>query len=395
MTPVTHGNTTGNDTNVTTEPELRIVLEVEKNPAAIAVPILFGLIFIVGIVGNGTIIFTVLRNKVMRNLPNILIVSLSVGDLLLIFVSVPFSATLFTFSSWPYGDAMCKFNFFMQTFSLGVSIFTLTALSIDRFFAIVDPMSKHTGNTVAKPVFFVSVTWIAAVILAIPDGIFSQTVIMSKNNDTGAYVCLRYPPKYYEIYPKIHTVVMFLVYYAIPLVTISFFYVMMALILMKSVKAMPGEIKGGQNQQRQIATRKKVAKIILSFVLIFFLCWLPHHIYRMWFNFDDSNYNDFWHGFQIIGFCLKFINSCVNPFALYLLSSQFRKFFKRYLCCCLPKPTRYTSLDQTSTLHNFQSDVRRASTQNTIAHSVSQSMCWTVSKIPTFGSWHYKNLRQM
>ncbi|XP_041354456.1 neuropeptide CCHamide-1 receptor-like [Gigantopelta aegis] len=376
MTPVTSDNATENTTtDMATGPELRIVMEVEGNAAAIIVPILFGIIFIVGIVGNGTIIFTVLRNKVMRNLPNILIVSLSIGDLLLIFVSVPFSATLFTFTSWPYGNAMCKFNFFMQTFSLGVSIFTLTALSIDRYFAIVDPMSKHTGNTVAKPVILVTITWLASMILAIPDGVFSQTTIMQKSNETGAYVCLRYPPKYYPEYPKIQTIIMFLVYFAIPLVTIGFYYLMMALILIKSGNTMPCEMKGAQNQQRQIAARKKVAKIVLSFVLIFFICWLPHHIFKIWFNFDDSQYNAFWHGFQIAGFCLKFINSCVNPFALYLLSSQFRKFYKRYLCCCLPKPTRYTCLDQTSTLHNFQSDVRRASTQNTIAHSVSQSMC--------------------
>ena len=59
-------------------------------PESFAVPIVFGIIFVVGVVGNGTLIYTVLRNKSMRNVPNIFIVSLSLGDLLLILVSVPF-----------------------------------------------------------------------------------------------------------------------------------------------------------------------------------------------------------------------------------------------------------------------------------------------------------------
>ena len=87
-----------------------------------------------------------LHPQVMRNVPNILIVSLSLGDFLLILISVPLTSTVYTFSNWPYGEVACKFNHFMQTWSLGVTVFTLTALSHDRYMAIMDPMSKHKGK---------------------------------------------------------------------------------------------------------------------------------------------------------------------------------------------------------------------------------------------------------
>jgi len=61
-----------------------------EGPEWIVVPLVFGLIFIVGVVGNGTLIFTVLVNKNMRTTPNVLLVSLAVGDR----VSV-------TWSMWP------------------------------------------------------------------------------------------------------------------------------------------------------------------------------------------------------------------------------------------------------------------------------------------------------
>jgi len=46
-----------------------------EGPEWIVVPLVFGLIFVVGVVGNGTLIFTVLVNKNMRTTPNVLLVS--------------------------------------------------------------------------------------------------------------------------------------------------------------------------------------------------------------------------------------------------------------------------------------------------------------------------------
>ena len=82
----------------------------------------------------------------MRNVPNTLIVSLSLGDVMLILVSVPLTSTLYTFTSWPYGAVACKLNHFLQTWSLGVSVFTLTTLSLDRYLVIMDPLAKHKGK---------------------------------------------------------------------------------------------------------------------------------------------------------------------------------------------------------------------------------------------------------
>lgn len=47
-----------------------------EGPEWLVVPLVFGLIFVVGVIGNGTLIFTVLVNKNMRTTPNVLLVSL-------------------------------------------------------------------------------------------------------------------------------------------------------------------------------------------------------------------------------------------------------------------------------------------------------------------------------
>ena len=68
----------------------------------------FGIVFTVGLIGNATLIYTILANKWMRTKSNVLIVSLAAGDFLLILVSVPLTAITYTTDGWWYGEAMCK-----------------------------------------------------------------------------------------------------------------------------------------------------------------------------------------------------------------------------------------------------------------------------------------------
>ena len=358
--------------------------DIEDRPEATAVPIVFAIIFLIGVVGNSTLVYIVLRNKSMRNTPNIFVVSLSVGDLLLLLCSVPFSSTHYTITSWPFGAFMCNLNEYMQTLSLGVSVFTLTALSGDRYIAIVHPMSKHTGKPTMITIMTVIGIWILAFVLAIPDGVTSKLEYMPSqpepedgNTTHLIAICVLYPLDFPEWYKKGHTMFRFFVFFMIPLIIIALFYALMAQILIVSSREMPCEATKNsvmnQQQKRQVQARVKVAKVVMSFVLIFVICWLPRHIYILWYNYSTEEYNMFWHVFKITSFCLTYIYSCVNPYALYFLSSQFRKYYNRYLFCCCPK-FKYRALGaEPSVMYNFNSVRGRSTSLTGVVHS--QSMC--------------------
>ncbi len=198
-------------------------------PEAYIVPVVFALIFLVGVVGNGTLIFTVLRNKNMRNAPNIFIVSLALGDLILILVSVPFTATIYTFTEWPYGETMCKLNEFLQTLSLGVSVFTLTALSADRYIAIVNPMKRHHTSTTRETLIIAGSVWVVSTALA-----FLDLVAAHINKSGHIAICSVHPYSWPNWYPKFHAVFRLVVYFAVPIMTIGVFYTLMARILFLS-----------------------------------------------------------------------------------------------------------------------------------------------------------------
>ncbi|KAG8230674.1 hypothetical protein J437_LFUL010488 [Ladona fulva] len=159
----------------------------------------------------------------------------------------------------------------------------------------------------------------------------------------------------------------FLTYYVIPLTIIACFYILMAKHLEASTRNMPGEAvtQVGRQQSTQIRARKKVAKMVLAFVVIFILCFLPYHTFMLWFNFYPYSrevYDDYWHAFRIVGFCLSFINSCVNPIALYCVSRAFRKHYNRYLFCC------FLSSNQRSGLIARQRHASTCESSNTLVH---------------------------
>ncbi|KAH8309609.1 hypothetical protein KR059_012310 [Drosophila kikkawai] len=307
-----------------------------RRPETYIVPILFALIFVVGVLGNGTLIVVFLSVRQMRNVPNTYILSLALADLLVIITTVPLASTVYTVEYWPFGSFLCSLSEFMKDVSIGVSVFTLTALSGDRYFAIVDPLRKfhaHGGGRRATRMTLATAVsiWLLAILCGMPALLGSKLKNFGINKQT-IVICYPYPEEWGPNYPKTMVMLHFLVYYAIPLVVIAAFYVLIALHLMYSA-SVPGEIQGAV---RQVRARRKVAVTVLAFVVIFGICFLPYHVFFLWFYFwptAQDDYNAFWHVLRIVAYCMSFANSCANPVALYFVSGAFRKHFNRYLFC--------------------------------------------------------------
>lgn len=340
----------------------------QQRPETYIVPAVFAVIFFVGVMGNGTLVLIFARHRTMRNVPNTYIFSLALGDLLVILSCVPFTSVIYTIESWPWGELICKLSEATKDVSIGVSVFTLTALSAERYCAIVNPIRRHISTKPLTIVTAVSI-WIASMVLALPAVVFSNVKSGMIHDNRTIEFCSPFPQRYGRTYEKGLVLFKFIAYYALPLVVISGFYVLMARHLLLSTRPLPGEQYRGQNNQ--IQARKKVAKVVLAFVIIFFVCFLPYHTFMLWFHIcpdAHDNYDEFWHAFRIIGFCLSYINSCVNPIALYFISKAFRKHFNSYLTCCLRKRNQLSDI----TLTHVNSSDRRHNSTLTSNFTISQ-----------------------
>lgn len=101
--PMSNADTTGrdhDDRNFTSTNEIDQTLE---NTIAIVVPILFSLIFIIGLFGNALVVIVVTMNASMRSTTNLLILNLAIADLLFIVFCVPFTASDYYFTHWQFG----------------------------------------------------------------------------------------------------------------------------------------------------------------------------------------------------------------------------------------------------------------------------------------------------
>lgn len=96
------------------------------------IPSLYLLIMAVGLLGNVTLLRVFASQGAGRSVPNIFISSLAVGDLVLLLTCVPVDASRFFLERWLFGELGCKLLPAIQLTSVGVSVFTLTALSADR-----------------------------------------------------------------------------------------------------------------------------------------------------------------------------------------------------------------------------------------------------------------------
>ncbi|XP_061899623.1 neuromedin-B receptor [Entelurus aequoreus] len=321
----------------------------------------YTLIIAVGLVGNVTLMKIFISTASMRSVPNIFISSLAAGDLLLILTCVPVDAFRFFSHQWILGEVACKLIPAIQLTSVGVSVFTLTALSADRYKAIVKPMDIQTSGAVLWTCVKAASIWLLSILLAIPEAVFSQVVSMQVAENMTFVNCVPYPLSN-RMHPKVHSVMIFLVYFLFPLAVISVYYYHIARTLTRSAHNMPGELS--EHTKKQMETRKRLAKIVLVFVGLFALCWLPNHMLYMYrsFHYQQMDMSLAHLLVTLLSRILSFSSSCVNPFALYLLSDSFRRHFNSQLRCGhrpRPRPQRQASYLH-STTHIRLTSIKKA-----------------------------------
>jgi allatostatin A receptor len=97
------------------------------------VAVFFGFIGITGFIGNCSVVLVVLSNKQMRSTTNILIINLAAADLLFVIFCIPFTATDYIISMWPFGDAWCKIVQYLIVVTAHASIYTLVLMSLGKY----------------------------------------------------------------------------------------------------------------------------------------------------------------------------------------------------------------------------------------------------------------------
>ncbi|XDV48724.1 hypothetical protein PO909_018103 [Leuciscus waleckii] len=156
----------------------------EWEPSYSLIPVLYMLIFILGLSGNGVVIFTVWRAKSKRRAADVYIGNLALADLTFV-ITLPLWAVYTAMGyHWPFGVALCKISSYVVLVNMYASVFCLTCLSFDRYLAIVHSLSSGRLRSRGTMLASLGAIWFLSCLLAIPTLLFRTTVDDAGNNRT-------------------------------------------------------------------------------------------------------------------------------------------------------------------------------------------------------------------
>ncbi|XP_071449953.1 gastrin/cholecystokinin type B receptor-like [Hetaerina americana] len=288
-------------------------------------------------------------------------------------------AKLFSYT-WTMGVFLCKFVYYMQNVSTICSVLTLTAISLERYYAIVHPMKAKYTCTVGQATKIVLGIWVASLLLAVP--ILFVQVHMSVGVKISAFWCFRDLDNV-KLW-QFHEVYLLILILVVPTCVMASAYASICWEIWKVMRRRYAmtcgrkginpplddplgnggssetsrvtesiRLSGGKKSSRRFraprrmntetsemesGTVRKVIKMLLTVVVLFVICWAPVLIDNVLKAYDvlpvlrdsNSSLRHMGNAFHL----MSYFNSCINPIVYGFMSKSFRVSFYKVLCKC-------------------------------------------------------------
>ncbi|XP_009082757.1 PREDICTED: substance-P receptor [Acanthisitta chloris] len=265
----------------------------------------YALIVVVSVVGNVVVMWIILAHKRMRTVTNYFLVNLAFAEASMSAFNTVVNFTYAIHNEWYYGLLYCKFHNFFPIAAVFASIYSMTAIALDRYMAIIHPLRPRLSATATK-----------AVMEKLP----------------GRLVCLvDWPEHSTDVYGKTYHFCMTILIYFLPLLVIGCAYTVVGVTLWAS--EIPGD--SSDRYHEQVSAKRKVVKMMIIVVCTFALCWLPYHIY-----FTLQYFNPEWYLQRFIQqiylaiMWLAMSSTMYNPIIYCCLNDRFRVGFKHAFRWC-------------------------------------------------------------
>ncbi|CAH3195271.1 unnamed protein product [Porites evermanni] len=305
------------------------------------VTVLYAFTMLAAIVGNSFLIYIVWKKPEVRSLTSSMFVNMAIADLLVALFMMPLSiVSAHTENKWKVsglpGDIICRGYILISDATLVASILCLVFMAIDRYCAIVCPLSVHS-MWFRKAKFVTPLIWVMSIALM---------AIMP--------VIYKLDYEYCEIDPDVLgynatslgvNLYIFFITYIIPLAIICPLYAKAAFMLW--FNQAPGNHLIEEQQRRQLVTRRKVVRMLVIIVVVFAICWLPAQAIHLFWVATAFRKNPP-EIVMYLGFWVAHANSAINPWLYIALSTKIRLAFNRMVTVrkshlALRKSTQRTS----------------------------------------------------
>ncbi|CAF0715455.1 unnamed protein product [Brachionus calyciflorus] len=139
-------------------------------PAKITLSILASTASLITVSGNLLVMLSFFLDRQIRNPTNYFILSLSVSDFVIGFVSMPFLTLYLMIGKWPFGQIICNLWLSLDYTVCLTSIYTVLFITIDRFCSVKIPAKYRKWRSPNKIIIMVMLTWL------VPCGLFFTSI---------------------------------------------------------------------------------------------------------------------------------------------------------------------------------------------------------------------------
>ncbi|XP_075043177.1 G-protein coupled receptor 4-like isoform X1 [Mixophyes fleayi] len=221
-------------------------------------PIIYGLVFIVGLVGNLAAIGVIYQHVKRENVLGVYLANLCASDLMYIF-TLPVWMAYTAKDDWLFGALSCKIVGFFFNANLYTTIAFLSCIAADRYIATVFPFRAKVLRTMRGALIVCVVVWL--IILGTHSVFLGRDELF--NSSQNVKLC-------YEKYPmeqwmaRVNYFRIFVVF-LIPLVLLVVSYCSVVRVVHRS--------RGLEKEQK-----RKIIGLLMCMTGIFVICYLPYHI---------------------------------------------------------------------------------------------------------------------
>uniref|UniRef100_A0A4W4DRP2 Gastrin/cholecystokinin type B receptor n=1 Tax=Electrophorus electricus TaxID=8005 RepID=A0A4W4DRP2_ELEEL len=320
--------------------------------------LLYSLIFLLSVFGNLLIIVVLAVNKRI--------------DLMTALFCMPFTLIPNLLGDFIFGAAMCKIVAYLMGISVSISTFSLMAIAIERYSAICNPLKSRAWQTRSHAYRVIAVTWVLSFLIMTPYPVFSTLIRYTKPNNLTGHMCLISSACILLLFVLffIPGVVMIVAYglisrelyrgmrFEMDQRKVQFTnngtasvlsddgdgcYIqvskrpssmeMSAITLTSSAKV---ERLRSNTSETTLMAKKRVIRMLIVVVTVFFVCWMPLYSANTWKAFHPPSAKRALSGAPISFIhLLSYTSACVNPVIYCFMNKRFRKaLLTTFACCC-------------------------------------------------------------
>lgn len=230
----------------------------------------YGLLFVLAVVGNVLVIGVIRRYRSSRrgssraySLADVFLLHLAVSDLLLAF-TLPLFAVQWA-HEWVFGLALCKISGALLSLNRYSGILFLACISVDRYLAIVHAVSSGCKRNTFHAQAACAVIWVVCLALSGVDIAFKQVVDAATLGHNQGLLCQVWIPKNTTHWQVALQMISVVLGFGLPMIIMLYCYICIFRSLCTATR-------------RQ---KRKSLHLIISLVSVFVICWAPYNCFRL------------------------------------------------------------------------------------------------------------------